>query len=143
VPGHPKRRICWPGPPWPKPIAYGRLPAYHGIVSSILPGADEFNSAVYGTVFGRRTEVVHRLNPGDRLILVPDPPGTDIPTVWVHATGGDVVGHLSPDVSSWLAPLMLRGIRYEGEVWLVRGDYAASWKRLVISVRRVRAVKSA
>ena len=87
--------------------------------------------------------MVHRLNPGDRLILVPDPPGTDIPTVWVHAAGGDVVGHLSPDVSSWLAPLMLRGIRYEGEVWLVRGDYAASWKRLVISVRRVRAVKSA
>ena len=112
-------------------------------MSSILPGAEEFNTAVYGTVFGRRTEVVHRLNAGDRLILVPDPPGTEPPTVWVHARGGDVVGHLSPDVNSWLAPLMLAGYRYEGEVWLVRGDYAASWKRLVISVRRVRAAKSA
>ena len=35
---------------------------------------------MYGTVFGRRTEVVHRLSPGDRLILVPDPPGTNPPS---------------------------------------------------------------
>src|SRR4051812_41622465 len=112
-------------------------------MSSILPGSEAFNTLVYGTVFGRRGEVVQRLSGGDRLILVSDPPGTVPPTVWVHARGGDVVGHLSPDVNAWLAPLMLAGHCYEGEVWLVRGEYAASWKRLVISVRRVRTAKSA
>lgn len=113
-------------------------------MSSILPGTEEFSTPVYGTVFGRRSEVVHRLTPGDSLILVPDPPGADPPTVWVHARGGDVVGHLSPDVNSWLAPSMLDGSCYRGEVVAVRGDDVASWKRLVIAVRRVRsAAKSA
>lgn len=112
-------------------------------MSSILPGTEEFRTPVYGTVFGRRNEVVHRLNPGDRLILVPDPPGADPPTVWVHAAGGDVVGHLSPDVNAWLAPLMLDGGCYGGEVSVVRGDDVASWKRLVIIVRRVRVARSA
>jgi hypothetical protein len=107
-------------------------------MSSILPGAEEFSTPVYGTVFGRRSEAVHRLRAGDRLILVPDPPGADPPTVWVHAPGGDVLGHLSPDVNAWLAPSMLEGSCYCSEVVVVRGDDVASWKRLVIAVRRVR-----
>lgn len=112
-------------------------------MSSILPGAAYFSTPVYGTVFARRTEVVHRLHPGDRLILVPDPPGTYPPNVWVHARGGDVVGHLSPDVSSWLSPWMLAGSCYGAEVEEVRGDDVASWKRLVISVWSVQRAKSA
>jgi len=108
-------------------------------MSSILPDAEEFSTPVYGTVFARRSEAVHRLSPGDRLILVPDPPGAEPPTVWVHAPGGDVVGHLSPDVNAWLAPSMLSGTCYCGEVIVVRGDDVASWKRLVIAVRRVRS----
>lgn len=112
-------------------------------MSSILPGTEVFQSPVYGTVFGRRTEVVHRLRSGDRLILVPDPAGADPQTVWVHARGGDVVGHLSPDVSAWLSPSMLAGSCYGAEVSEIRGDDVASWKRLVITVRRVRAAKSA
>lgn len=112
-------------------------------MASILPGSPEFRAPVYGTVFGRRTDVVHRLHAGDRLILVPDPPGSEPPTVWVHARGGDVIGHLSPDVNAWLAPLMLAGSCYGAEVAEVRGDDVASWKRLLITVRRVRAVKSA
>jgi hypothetical protein len=112
-------------------------------MSSILPGTEEFRTPVYGTVFGSRTEVVNRLRAGDRLILVPDPPGSDPPTVWVHARGGDVVGHLSPDVNAWLAPWMLAGRCYGAVVADVRGDDVASWKRLVITVRSVRAVKSA
>lgn len=124
-------------------IVYVRRATYHSPVSSILPGAEEFRTTVYGTVFGRRTEVVHRLSRGDRLILVPDPPGSQPPTVWVHARGGDVVGHLSPDVNSWLAAVMLEGGCYGAEVTEVRGDDVASWKRLVITVRCVRAVKSA
>ena len=108
-------------------------------MASILPGAPEFRTPVYGTVFGQRSDVVHRLHPGDRLILVPDPPGAEPPNVWVHARGGDVVGHLSPDVNSWLAPAMLSGRCYGAEVAEVRGDDVASWKRLVIEVRCVRA----
>ena len=114
-------------------------------MSSILPGAEEFRTPVYGTVFARRAETLHRLQSGDRLILVPDPPGVEPPTVWVHAPGGDVVGHLSPDVSAWLAPWMFAGRCYAAEVEVLRGDDVASWRRLVIAVWRVRrpAVKSA
>jgi hypothetical protein len=113
-------------------------------MSSILPGSEVFQTPVYGTVFARRTEALHRLRAGDRLILVPDPPGTEPPAVWVHAPGGDVVGHLSPDVSAWLAPWMLSGACYGAEVAIVRGDDVASWKRLLITVRAVgRAAKSA
>lgn len=106
-------------------------------MSSILPGTPEFRTAVYGTVFGRRPAVVNRLKEGDRLILVPDPPGTEPPNVWVHARGGDVVGHLSPDVNSWLMPWMLAGECYGAEVTSKAGNDVASWKRLVITVRCV------
>jgi hypothetical protein len=90
---------------------------------------------VQGTVFGQRTEVVHRLKAGDTLILVPDPPGTDQPAVWVHAPGGDVLGHLSPTISVWLAPWMLAGGRAVATVTKVGDDDVASWRRLVITVR--------
>ena len=112
-------------------------------VSEVLPGAREFTTPVYGTVFARRSQVVQRLHPGDRLILVPDPPGAAPLAVWVHAAGGDVVGHLSPDVNDWLAPTMLDGCCYGAEVADVRGDEVASWKRLVIRVRLARELKSA
>jgi hypothetical protein len=112
-------------------------------VSSILPGAEAFQTPVYGTVFARRNEVVHRLQPGDRLILVPDPAEAFPANVWVHARGGDVVGHLSPEVNSWLAPCLLAGWCYSAEVVEVNGDDVASYKRLVIRVRHVRHAKSA
>lgn len=98
------------------------------------PHNEHFRTAVHGTVFGQRTEVVHRLHAGDRLILVPDPPGTDDPWVWVHAPGGDVIGHLPPDISRWLVPWMLEGGRCSAYVDKVRGDDVESWRRLVIEV---------
>lgn len=106
-------------------------------MSSILPGSLEFRTPVYGTVFGKRSAVVSRLREGDRLILVPDPPGATPANVWVHARGGDVVGHLSPDVSSWLAPWMFAGECYGAEITRLAGKDVASWKRLVITVRHV------
>lgn len=96
--------------------------------------APKFRATVHGTVFGTRTEVVHRLHPGDRLILVPDPPGTDEPGVWVHATGGDVIGHLPYEIGAWLQPWMLAGGRCGATVETVHGDDAPSWKRLVVTV---------
>jgi hypothetical protein len=106
-------------------------------VSSILPDASSFETPVYGTVFGDRARVVLRLHEGDQLILVPDPPGVEQPSVWVHAPGGDVVGHLSPDVNRWLAPKMMEGARYGARVRSIGEPGTESWKRLVIVVRRV------
>lgn len=122
-------------------------------MSSILPGATRFDASVYGTVFAERATVVRRLHPGDPLILVPDPPGIDDadlpheapaaglvveePKVWVHAQGGDVVGHLSPDINRWLVPRMLDGARYTATVLEVGDPGSASWRRLTIEVRRI------
>ncbi len=99
------------------------------------PYTDHFHTPVLGTVFARRTEVVHRLHRGDHLILVPDPPGTDVPAVWVHAQGGDVIGHLPLQIAAWLAPWMLAGGRAQASVEKVSGDDVESWRRLVIEVR--------
>lgn len=96
--------------------------------------APRFRATVHGTVFAKRRDVVHRLRAGDRLILVPDPPGTDVPGVWVHAAGGDVVGHLPYEIGAWLQPWMLAGGRCGAVVERVRGDDVASWKRLVVTV---------
>ena len=104
-------------------------------MSSILPGTREFETPVYGTVFARRTDTGQRLNVGEQLILVPDPPGTDEPNVWVHAPGGDVVGHLAPDINVWLVPWMLDGGRCGGVVTQLGSDDVASYKRLIITVR--------
>ena len=60
-------------------------------MSSILPGTSEFDAPVYGTVFGQRTEVLHRLRPGDQLILVPDPPGTDDPSVSIEQDSVSII----------------------------------------------------
>jgi hypothetical protein len=103
-------------------------------MSSILPHSEAFRTPVYGTVFARRAEVVQRLSEGDPLILVPDPPGVEAPCVWVHAPGGDVVGHLSPDVNRWLVPWMLEGARCRAAVAHVGGPDVESWKRLEIVV---------
>jgi hypothetical protein len=101
----------------------------------VAPYAERFETAVHGTVFGSRPAVVKRLAPGDALILVPDPPGAEVPAVWVHATGGDVVGHLPVQIAAWLAPWMLGGARCGATVAAVASGDVASWERLVIEVR--------
>ena len=100
------------------------------------PYAAPFRTAVHGTVFADRAAVVQRLQQGDRLILVPDLPGDDdeTPAVWVHAEGGDVVGHLPLQVAASLAPWMLAGGRCGAVVETVGSDDVASWRRLVVRV---------
>ncbi|MDQ3697370.1 MAG: HIRAN domain-containing protein [Gemmatimonadota bacterium] len=102
---------------------------------TVPPHDVHFGTPVYGTVFGRRMEVVHRLHQGDSLILVPDPPGTDNAFVWVHARGGDVVGHLPNTISYWLGPWMLEGGRTRASVRKLESDDVASWRRLIIEVQ--------
>jgi hypothetical protein len=99
------------------------------------PDQEAFSTAVHGTVFGERTRVVHRLQPGDAVLLIPDPPGAEVPAVWVHAEGGDVVGHLPQQIAAWLAPWMLEGGRVQARVESVGTDDVASWRRLVVHVR--------
>jgi len=105
-------------------------------MSSVRPGQAEFRVAVYGTVFAARADAVRQLTVGDHLILVPDAPDVEAPLVWVSARGGEVVGHLSPDVSAWMVPAMLDGARYGAEVAHLGGEEVESWKRLVVVVRR-------
>ena len=109
---------------------------------SSLPAANEFFTPVYGTVFAGRAEVVQRLTPGDVLILVPDPPGIEDPNVWVHARGGDVIGHLRPDIGGPLSRWMLQGGRCTASVVEVGGENVASWRRLVIRIERLGAPAS-
>jgi hypothetical protein len=91
-----------------------------------------FSTHVLGTVFGERAAVVGRLHVGDRLIIVPDPPGAQIPAVWVHASGGDVVGHLPNQVAVWLAPWLLQGGRCAAIIESIGGEGTESWRRLVV-----------
>jgi HIRAN domain-containing protein len=98
----------------------------------VQPHIDQFRTAVHGTVFADRTRVVHRLKAGDQLILVPDPPCAGIPAVWVHAAGGDVVGHVPLQIAAWLAPWMFDGGRCQARVERVGSDDVESWRRLVI-----------
>lgn len=94
-----------------------------------------FRATVHGTVFGTRSEHLDELAEGDHLLLIPDPPGEDDPAVWVHLPTGDPVGHLPPEIGSWLAPWLLRGGAASATALRVGGSDVPSWKRLVIEVR--------
>lgn len=102
---------------------------------TILPDSNQFETAVYGTVFAARAAALGRLGAGDGLVLVPDPEGVDNPSVWVHAPGGDVVGHLAPDVNRWMVERMRQGTRYTAQVVSIGAPGTESWKRLIISIR--------
>jgi hypothetical protein len=94
-----------------------------------------FRTTVHGTVFGRRSEWLDELSAGDRLVLIPDPPGEDEPAVWVHVPEGDPIGHLPPEISAWLAPWILAGGRATARAVRIGDSDVPSWKRLLIEVR--------
>jgi HIRAN domain len=106
--------------------------------TSIPPLELRLRTNVHGTVFAARAAVVARLAPGTRLLLVPDPAVEDEPpAVWVHVSGGDVLGHVPVQVASWLAPWMLAGGRCHATVTTVRGPDVASWNRVEIELERI------
>jgi hypothetical protein len=102
-----------------------------------LPGdyPGHFFATVHGTVFGDRAESVEALRAGDEVVLLPDPPVTDEPGVWVHLRGGAIIGHLPPEIENWLAPWMLRGGRATARAVRVSGADVPSWRRVLIEVR--------
>jgi hypothetical protein len=85
-------------------------------------------------VFGRRTSHLRRVHEGDELLLIPGPPLDDAPGIWVHLPGGDLIGHLPPEIEAWLAPWMLRGGRATARAVRVSGLEVPSWRRLLIEV---------
>lgn len=92
---------------------------------------------VHGTVFAARAAVVERLQEGEKLLLVPDPPTEDEPpAVWVHVAGGDVLGHVPQQIAAWLAPWMLGGGRCQAHVIAIRGPDVASFNRIEILLER-------
>jgi hypothetical protein len=93
-----------------------------------------FRTTVHGTVFGSRAAHLDELEPGDDLVLIPDPPGEEDPAVWVHLTGGDPVGHLPPEINAWLAPYLMHGGSASAVAVKIGGLDVPSWKRLVIEV---------
>lgn len=93
-----------------------------------------FRATVHGSVFARRSDHVERIRAGDELLLIPDPPVQDQPEIWVHLPSGDPVGHLPPEIQSWLAPWMLRGGRARARALRVSGPETPSWRRLLIEV---------
>ena len=94
-----------------------------------------FRATVHGTVFAGRDRHLTELNPGDPLVLIPDPPGDDEPAVWVHLASGDPVGHLPPEIAYWLAPWLLAGGRARARAFRVGGADVPSWRRLILEVR--------
>lgn len=93
-----------------------------------------FRATVHGTVFAGRERLLDELDPGDDLVLIPDPPGQDDPQVWVHLMAGDPLGHLPPEIGAWLAPWMRAGGRPWVRVLRVHDAETPSWRRLLVEV---------
>lgn len=93
-----------------------------------------FRATVHGTVFGDRAEHLERIQDGDTLTLIPDPPVQEEPDVWVHLTSGEPVGHLPPEIGAWLAPWLLRGGAATARAIRVSGKETPSWRRLLVEV---------
>lgn len=112
--------------------------------SQSLPpqGAPVFRATVHGIVFGGRTRHLLTMRPGDELVLIPDPPDSDVDQVWVHLEGGDPIGHLPNEIGRWLAPWMRKGGRARATTIKIGDSSVPSWKRLLIEVSCLASVGS-
>lgn len=99
------------------------------------PHPTRFRATVHGLAFAGRDVRAGRLERGDRLRLIPDPPGRESPEVWVHLPTGEPVGHLPPEIAAWLWPFLARGGVATAEVLASHGDEVPSWRRLVLDVQ--------
>ena len=94
----------------------------------------QFRSTVHGTVFAGRDRHLDAIHAGDRVVLVPDPPGQTDPEVWVHLESGDPIGHLPPEISSWLWSWLRGGGTASAIALAVHGADTPSWRRLLVEV---------
>ena len=107
-----------------------------------MPGPDDpqspepssFRSTLHGTVFAGREQLLEELHDGDRVLVIPDPPGTDDPEVWIHLSTGEPVGHLPPEINAWLWPRLREGERASATALRVHGEEIPSWRRVVVKV---------
>ena len=93
-----------------------------------------FRATVHGTVFCNRASHIDELHPGDEVMLIPGPPIEEEPGVWVHSRRGDVIGHLPPEIESWLSRWMLAGGRAVARAIKVHDESVPSWRRLLLEV---------
>ncbi|MFQ5890901.1 MAG: hypothetical protein ACE5JR_12785 [Gemmatimonadota bacterium] len=89
---------------------------------------------MHGVVFGDRARVLAGVRPGDPLLLIPEPAGSGVEQVWVHAAAGDPIGHLPDEIGGWLAPWMRHGGRALARTVKVGDASVPSWRRLVVEV---------
>jgi hypothetical protein len=93
-----------------------------------------FRATVHGTVFAERALALERLETGDGVVLIPDPPVEEEPRVWVHLTTGEPVGYLPTEIGDWLAPWLLKGGGARARVLRISGADTPSWRRLLVEV---------
>jgi hypothetical protein len=96
--------------------------------------ASQFRATVHGLAFADRSRHLSNLAGGDRLLLLPDPPGAHPEQVWVHLREGDPLGHLPDEIGGWLAPWMRGGGPAHARVVRVGDGSVPSWKRLLVEV---------
>ena len=93
-----------------------------------------FRATVHGIVFADRDRHLQALEAGDSLYLIPDPPDQETPEVWVHRLGGDLLGHLPPEISAWLGPWLSEGGGASAKALKIHGSDVPSWRRLLLEV---------
>jgi len=93
-----------------------------------------FRTTVHGMVFAGRDRHLQGLETGASLYLIPDPPDQEAPDVWVHREGGDLLGHLPPEISVWLAPWLIEGGGAHARAIKIHGSAVPTWRRLLLEV---------
>jgi hypothetical protein len=107
----------------------------HGAPPLPIGCPSQFRATVHGTVFAGRDRLVSAMHAGDRVVLIPDPPGQTDPEVWVHLESGDPVGHLPPEISCWLWAWLSEGGAASAVALKVHGSDTPSWRRLLVEVQ--------
>lgn len=93
-----------------------------------------FRSTLHGTVFAGRERLLAGMRDGDPLLVIPDPPGSEEPEVWLHLASGEPIGHLPPEIALWLWPRLQRGETATATAQRVHGEDVPSWRRVVVEV---------